>query len=69
MHPHRSSPLTWAGGEPPLAGDTVIIPDGQAVLLDVPAAIFLLLVQGILVVDHRDLTINATSATKAVGSG
>ena len=53
---------TWAYDEPPLAGDTVIIPQGQTILMDVsPPLIFALLVQGVLVWDNQDgLTLDAT---------
>ena len=54
-----SDSRTWSGGEIPLAGDTVVIPPGQAVLLDVPADLYLLLVQGLFVMDHKDLTLDA----------
>jgi hypothetical protein len=44
--PQWSSLTTWANQEPPLAGDTVVIPFGQSVLLDEsPPKLFLLLVQ------------------------
>jgi len=50
-----SARTTWAGNEPPVEGDTVIIPEGQAVLLDVsPPRLFLMLVQGELVFDRKD---------------
>ena len=53
---------TWAYDEPPLAGDTVIIPQGQTILMDVaPPLLFVLLVQGVLVWDNQDgLTLDAT---------
>jgi hypothetical protein len=41
---------TWGGTDPPVEGDTVVIPEGQRVLLDVsPPRLFLMLVQGTLV--------------------
>ena len=50
-----SAKNTWAYDEPPLAGDTVIIPQGQTVLMDVsPPQLFVLLVQGVLVWDNQD---------------
>jgi len=58
-----SSLSTWfaAGGEPPVAGDSVVIPKNQAVLLDVsPPELFLLLVQGTLVFDRQDLALDAS---------
>ena len=54
-----SDPRTWRDEERPRAGDSVIIPDGQAIMLDVSADVFLVLVQGLLVVDHRDLSLDA----------
>jgi len=53
---------TWRDQEPPRAGDSVVIPAGQTVLLDVsPPELFLLLVQGELVFDRRDgLSLDAT---------
>jgi hypothetical protein len=41
-----SSLTTWADQEPPVDGDTVIIPFGQSVVLDEsPPKLFVLLVQ------------------------
>jgi hypothetical protein len=51
---------TWRNDEPPIDGDTVIVPDNQVVLLDVqPPRLFLLMVQGELVFDRRDLDLTA----------
>jgi hypothetical protein len=55
-----SAVTTWADQEPPVEGDTVIVPAGQAILVDVsPPRLFLVLVQGELVFDRRDLTFDA----------
>jgi len=52
---------TWFNLEPPLEGDTVWIPRGQTVLLDKsPPRLFLMVVQGLLVFDRRDLALNAS---------
>ena len=52
---------TWANNEPPLYNDTVIIPEGQTILMDMsPPLVFVLLVQGVLVWDTQDgLTLDA----------
>ena len=53
---------TWQYDEPPLEGDTVVIPQGQTILMDVsPPTLLVLLVQGVLVWDIQDsLTLDAT---------
>jgi hypothetical protein len=56
-----SSPNTWRYQEPPVAGDSVVIPAGQLLLVDVsPPELFLVLVEGDLVFDNQDLTFDAT---------
>lgn len=56
-----SSLTTWSGNEPPVSGDTVIVPDGQAILVDVsPPRLFLVYVAGLLVFDNADLAFNAS---------
>lgn len=46
---------TWQNNEPPMDGDTVVIPPDQVVLLDIsPPRLFLFLVQGELVFDRQD---------------
>lgn len=56
-----SERTTWAGEDPPVEGDTVVIPEGQAVLLDVsPPRLFLVVIQGELIFDRKDLTFDAT---------
>jgi len=52
---------TWGDEELPQEGDTVIIPEDQRVLLDIsPPRLFVLLVQGWLIFDRKDLAVNAT---------
>ncbi|KAA0165290.1 hypothetical protein FNF31_01943 [Cafeteria roenbergensis] len=52
---------TWLNQQPPVDGDTVIVPYGQAVLMDVsPPRLFLVLVEGEMIFDRRDLTFNAS---------
>ena len=49
-----SALTTWQFQEPPVAGDTVIVPKGQMLLVDVsPPELFLVLVQGDLVFDNQ----------------
>ena len=57
-----SSINTWANNEPPKYNDTVIIPEGQTILMDIPVPlVFVLLVQGVLVWDttQTGLTLDA----------
>ncbi|CAE8664718.1 unnamed protein product, partial [Polarella glacialis] len=52
---------SWLDSEPPVDGDTVIIPEGQAIMLDVDSPkLFLLLVSGFLEFERKDLALNAT---------
>lgn len=47
---------TWMNDEPPSEGDTVLVPMGQAILVDVsPPKLNLVLVQGEMVFDHTQL--------------
>lgn len=56
-----SSLTTWANNEPPALGDTVIVPVGQAILVDVsPPELFLVLIQGELVFDRKNLNFDAS---------
>ena len=51
-----SATRTWEGGELPVAGDTVVIPKGRTIVLDVsPPLLQLLIVEGALIFDHQDL--------------
>jgi hypothetical protein len=52
---------TWLNDEPPIEGDSVIVPEGQAILMDVsPPQLFLVQIFGMLVFDRKDLTLDAT---------
>ena len=55
---------TWLNDEPPLEGDTVIVPNDQAVLVDVPLPkLFLVMIQGFLMFEpnsKHDLNMDAT---------
>jgi hypothetical protein len=57
-----SSPGTWGGAAPPAEGDSVVIPSGQNILLDVsPPRLKLLLIAGSLAVeDVRDVNLDAS---------
>lgn len=49
-----SAPTTWQYGEIPLDGDTVWVPAGQSVLVDVtPPPLNLVLVEGEMIFDNR----------------
>lgn len=55
-----SSSLTWGGESPPREGDTVAIPQGQNILLDVSTPVLnLVSVQGTLIFEDKDLTLDA----------
>eukprot|EP00931_Biecheleriopsis_adriatica_P101149 TRINITY_DN76357_c0_g1_i1.p1 TRINITY_DN76357_c0_g1~~TRINITY_DN76357_c0_g1_i1.p1 ORF type:complete len:5100 (-),score=780.62 TRINITY_DN76357_c0_g1_i1:121-13482(-) len=56
-----SDERTWANREPPVDGDLVVIPDGQAVLLDMDTPLLdVLIVEGVLVWDDtQDLQMDA----------
>jgi hypothetical protein len=55
-----SSLTTWKYQEPPVDGDTIVVPAGQSILVDVPSPLlFLVLVQGDLIFDNKDLTFDA----------
>lgn len=52
---------TWKDNEPPMEGDTVIVPIGQAILVDIsPPVLFLVLVEGEMIFDRQDLTFDAS---------
>lgn len=55
---------TWLNDEPPIEGDTVVIPSDQAIIIDVPLPrLFLVLIQGFLMFDPNasvPLNLNAT---------
>ncbi|XP_076438726.1 fibrocystin-L-like isoform X2 [Babylonia areolata] len=56
-----SSPFTWGGNPPPVAGDMVVVPPGQILLLDENTErLAMLLIQGgKLVFDEKDLELHA----------
>jgi plastocyanin len=52
---------TWLNDEPPIEGDSVVIPEDQMILMDVsPPRLFWLQVFGKLVFDRKDLNLDAT---------
>ena len=57
-----SSTTTWGGLDPPIEGDSVVIPAGQNILLDVsPPQLYLVLIEGRLEFDAtQDLTFDAS---------
>eukprot|EP00930_Biecheleria_cincta_P023408 TRINITY_DN1691_c0_g3_i1.p1 TRINITY_DN1691_c0_g3~~TRINITY_DN1691_c0_g3_i1.p1 ORF type:complete len:2461 (+),score=365.35 TRINITY_DN1691_c0_g3_i1:773-7384(+) len=56
-----SNVYSWADSEPPVDGDTVIVPEGQAIMLDTNSPkLFLLLITGYFEFDRKDLTLDAT---------
>ena len=57
-----SATTTWGGLDPPVAGDSVVIPAGQNVLLDIsPPQLYLVLIEGRLEFDTtKDLTFDAS---------
>eukprot|EP00397_Hematodinium_sp_SG-2012_P000012 GEMP01000012.1.p1 GENE.GEMP01000012.1~~GEMP01000012.1.p1 ORF type:complete len:4962 (-),score=849.24 GEMP01000012.1:1054-15939(-) len=56
-----SDARTWSGYNPPIDGDLVHVPYGQALLVDVSTPIlYVLIVEGLLVFDDKDLTLDAS---------
>ena len=56
-----SDAQTWGGGELPIEGDTIFIPPGQTVLMDVsPPRLYFLVVQGHLEFARTDLMLDAS---------
>lgn len=56
-----SNIYSWQDSEPPIDGDSVIVPEGQAILLDQDTPkMFFVLVSGYLEFDRKDLRFNAT---------
>jgi plastocyanin len=52
---------SWLNDEPPVAGDSVIIPEDQTILMDIsPPRLNWLQVNGMLVFDRQDLNLDAT---------
>jgi hypothetical protein len=63
-----SSPLTWGGESPPRLNDTVYIPPGQNVLLDVSTPLlYLISIEGQLIFDNVDLTLDCYFITVTNG--
>jgi hypothetical protein len=64
-----SDERSWLDSEKPMDGDTVIVPEGQSILLDEDSGqLFLLLVQGRLEFDRADLHLQATYILVAGGT-
>ncbi|CAE7262899.1 PKHD1L1, partial [Symbiodinium sp. KB8] len=60
---------SWLESEPPVDGDSVIVPEGQAIMLDQDSPkLFLLMISGYFEFDRRDLALNATYIWIAGGS-
>ena len=56
-----SSKFTWGGREPPVAGDFVVIPKSQTILLDTstPVIKMILINGGKLIFDEKDIELQA----------
>ena len=64
-----SNIYSWLESEPPVDGDSVVVPEGQAIMLDVHSPkLFLLLISGYFEFDRQDLMLNATYIWIAGGS-
>ena len=56
-----SNVFSWLESEPPVDGDSVVVPEGQAIMLDQDSPqLFLLLISGYFEFDRRDLRLDAT---------
>jgi len=56
-----SNIYSWLDSEPPVDGDSVIVPQGQSILLDQDSPLlFFVLIQGLLQFDRKDLNFDAT---------
>ena len=56
-----SNVFSWLESEPPVDGDSVIVPEGQAIMLDQDSPqLFLLLISGYFEFDRKDLKLDAT---------
>ena len=53
-----SEPSTWSGGVLPVEGDTVFVPPGKTVILDVSSRLYFLVVQGHLAFARKDLSLD-----------
>ena len=64
-----SNIFSWLDSEPPVDGDSVVVPEGQAIMLDQDSPqLFLLLISGYFEFDRKDLSLNATYIWIAGGS-
>eukprot|EP00438_Fugacium_kawagutii_P001911 Skav218218 [mRNA] locus=scaffold1375:86487:92544:- [translate_table: standard] len=64
-----SNIYSWLESEPPVDGDSVVVPEGQAIMLDVNSPkLFLLLISGYFEFDRQDLMLNSTYIWIAGGS-
>ena len=56
-----SNVYSWLESEPPVDGDSVVVPEGQAIMLDQDSPqLFLLLISGYFEFDRKDLKLDAT---------
>lgn len=56
-----SDPLTWSGSQLPIRGDTIFIPRGQTVVMDIsPPRLYFLVIQGNLTFARTDLNLDAS---------
>ena len=56
-----SQPSSWGGNPPPTNGDTVVIPEGQSIVLDIsPPYLYMVVVMGNLTFDRRDIELNTS---------
>lgn len=56
-----SNIYSWQDSEPPVDGDSVVVPEGQAIMLDVDSPkLFLLLISGYFEFDRKDLQLDST---------
>ena len=64
-----SNIYSWQDSEPPVDGDSVVVPEGQAIMLDEDSpTLFLLLISGYFEFDRKDLKLNSTYIWIAGGS-
>ncbi|CAL1168986.1 unnamed protein product [Cladocopium goreaui] len=64
-----SNIYSWLESEPPVDGDSVVVPEGQAIMLDQNSPqLFLLLISGYFEFDRQDLMLNSTYIWIAGGS-
>jgi hypothetical protein len=64
-----SNIYSWLESEPPVDGDSVVVPEGQVIMLDQNSPqLFLLLISGYFEFDRQDLMLNSTYIWIAGGS-